>query len=170
MELSAETIAGIEHVSDLRETESHGVVRPDRRPHHFTRFAADAGGDIQAENRLGAHVDQFDHLLVNAADRPVQAGPEEGVDDPVAVDHRRSDLRDLFDAFHLDGKPLDDLPIGLCRPAESVGVPDEQDAGCPATGEDVPRHDKTVASIVSDPAENHIPPPDDTQFPGEDMK
>ena len=63
MESSAEAAAGIEHVPDLGKAEGDGVVRPDRRPHHFPRFAVDAGGDVQAEDRLAADVDQFDHVL-----------------------------------------------------------------------------------------------------------
>ena len=100
----------------------------------------------------------------------VEARPEEGVDDPVRVEDRRPDRRDLLDALHLDGKPRDDLPVGLCRPAEALGVPDEEDPGGPAAGEDVPRHDEAVAAVVPGPAEEDIPPPGDPPLPGEDLE
>ena len=85
------------------------------------------------------------------------------------VDDRRPELRDLLDPFHLDGKPRDDLQVGLCRPAEAVGIPDEEDPGGSAAGEDVPRHDKAVAAVVPDPAEEDVPPPGDAELPGEDL-
>ena len=36
------------------KAEGDGMVRPDRRPQDLPRVAVDAGGDVQAEDRLAA--------------------------------------------------------------------------------------------------------------------
>ena len=82
---AAQSAARVEHVSDLGEAEGDGVVRPDRRSHDLPCVAIDAGGDIQAEDRFTACVNQVDRLSVNAAHPTIEARSEQGVDDPVAV-------------------------------------------------------------------------------------
>ena len=68
------------------------------------------------------------------------------------------------------GSSLDDLHVGLGRPAEARRGPRRGRPRGPAAGEDVPRHDQTVAAVVPDSAENDVPPPGDAQLPGEDLE
>ena len=171
MKPAAESAAGIEEVSDLGEAEGDRMVRPDGRAQDLPGIAVDAGGDVETEDRPAGGVDQVDHLPAEALDLPVEARPEKGVDDPVRVDEAPSGApQDPRTCSTSIGSLPTIVPVGPGRPAEPFGIADEKHPGRASAGKDVACDDEAVAAVVSDPAEQEVPPPGDSPLPGEDLE
>jgi hypothetical protein len=66
------------------------MVGKNRSSHHIPRLSVDAGGDVQSEDRLSAHIDQLNRVPIDAVDLTIQARSEYGIHDSVAVDNRRA--------------------------------------------------------------------------------
>jgi len=72
-------VPGVQKVPELRQTERHRVGRANRRAHHLSAVAGDAGGDVQAHHRPAAGVDERNHIGGQPPDVAVQPRAENRV-------------------------------------------------------------------------------------------
>ena len=84
-DLTAMSASRHQQVTRLLAKKRDGFFGLDRRAHHRAGRAVDPAGQINGNDRSRLRVHRLDHRLRQAADRAIQAGAKQGVDDEVGI-------------------------------------------------------------------------------------